>query len=105
MPTVLSLLLHSTSLWNHFQSGYSIFLVLVEALLVLPRVLPHGRPRDPPVLKGALFSCLCGVDSMGEFLGRLLVAISSARYLSQSVSVLAQPSSAIHIYSRDPITL
>ena len=55
--------------------------------------------------ESTLFSCLCGVDSVGELLGRLLVVISSARFLSQSVSVLTQPTSAIHIYSRNPITL
>ena len=54
--------------------------------------------------ESTLFSCLCGVDSMGELLRRLLVAISSARFLSWSISALAQPGSAIHIYSRDPIT-
>ena len=74
-------------------------------VLVVHHMLPHGPLRDLPVLlyKAILYSCLCGVDSVGEPYGHFLVAISSVKFLSRSVSALVQCSFVICIYSRDPI--
>ena len=54
-------------------------------------------------LKYTLSSCLCGVDSVGEPLGRLLVVILSVKFLSWFVSALVQCSSTVCIYTYNPI--
>ena len=51
-------------------------------------------------LKATLFSCLWGIDNIGEALWCLLVAVSSVNWLSWLVTVLVQ---SCYNNSRDPI--